>query len=331
MTMTLYDCAVMLAEARTGRGVAEICSWQLRRHGARDVQQPALWVWITRSFVNLVGRVDVRELSVAHIVRFIAEEKRQGKKPKTIRNHVAILRRVWKFAYTLQLTEKSPPPLDLEALVPAEKRCQLAWTPDQLKAVLEVIESRDAYPFKRKFRMVCGIPSVDWWRALILFLYHTAMRVGSALLLTPQDYIWNGNGHALVCVRESKTRKQEWREYVVPELIEAVNRIYDAGRQRLFPWPYTRTALNRQARAIFERALGPLPKGPCSLFHCIRRTAATVAAQEYGDNAAQLLLMHTTQRTTREHYIDGSKVVRRVPALPQLMETRSQQLELFST
>jgi integrase len=330
--MTIYDCAVMLAETRTGRQVAEICSRRLRVHqGLREVQQPGLWIWITRRFQGVVGEVDVAQLTVGHLVRFIAEEKRQGKKAKTIRNHVAILRRVWRFAYTLQLTEKPPPPLDLDALVPLEKPRNGAWSVEQLRAVIGVIEAQDAYPLRGRFSRVCGLSAVDWWRALVLFLYHTAMRIGSALLLTPADYVWNGNGSALVCVRERKNQKQEWREYAVPEMIAAVSRIYHPSRERLFPWPYSRTALNNQARAIFERALGPLPRGPGSLFHAIRRTAATAAAQRYGDGAAQLLLMHTTSKTTREHYIDASKIIRQPPVLPQLTEEKGRQLELFTS
>jgi integrase len=115
------------------------------------------------------------------------------------------------------------------------------------------------------------------------------------------------------------------------QMIAAVSRIYHPSRERLFPWPYSRTALNNQARAIFERALGQLPRGPGSLFHAIRRTAATAAAQRYGDGAARLLLMHTTSKTTREHYIDASKIIRQPPVLPQLTEVRGRQLEFFTS
>lgn len=325
--MNIYECALLLAHCKFGQDYNKAVSRKWRDR-IRGLSQAGLWLWISKRFQEATGLTRLEDISTWHLLRFIAEERKLGLKNKTIHNHVSIVRRIWKFAHTLQLCPNPPPTLDMSSLIPVERTVPTAWSEEQLRAVLRVIDEKITSLVPPRYAFVGKACAKDWWRALVLFLWHTAVRISAALELAPSDVTLNCNT-AIVFIRERKNQVMECREVTSLELVEAIKRIYDIKLPRLFFWPASRASLDRQARVIFEAALGPLPKGTCQLFHCIRRSAATAAARLYGPEAARSLLMHSSSRITERHYIDHKAIIRRPGPLPELTAKSCKEAQLL--
>lgn len=157
-----------------------------------------------------------------------------------------------------------------------------------------------------------SVPVADqhrWWRALILFAHHTALRVGNLL-----DARWSwldADGWLHVPASYYKQRKPGRRFYVSTAAREAAESIRSSD-DRMFAWSGSRSWLF----ACWRRINGGLPRHRRFCFKGFRRATLTWLAQR---NAlvARLVAGHRTLDVLEAHYIDRRVVVDLLEQLPR--------------
>lgn len=144
----------------------------------------------------------------------------------------------------------------------------------------------------------------DWWVSLWLAAYWTGARIGALLKLRIEDY------HE----PQQELRTRAWTEKsrrghrfpLSPQAAEWIGRVvaHDASRTLLWPWPYCRSWLNKEARRMVEAAGLPCPRESRQLFHRARRTCLSYCAA-VDEGIAQRQAGHSSLAITRRHYLDA--------------------------
>lgn len=181
-----------------------------------------------------------------------------------------------------------------------------------------------------------SVPPTRWWRAFLMVLYYTGLRVGTVLKLrwTMISTLDEGEGKCLrmpAAVVE-KTHKPLVK-FLHPQAVEAVQAIH-GDRELVFPWPHWQRhiadrheLLQREAGFPEDRWLSP---------HAWRRTHGTQMGRlgaRYGLKIAQFSLDHGDERTTSEFYVNlEAELILQLPLLEEETAAPSVgplQLELF--
>lgn len=221
--------------------------------------------------------------------------------PTTINTHLRHLLSLWRHAWKKRRVDELPRDVDF---LKEPKHIPEAWSTEEMARLLEAARHADGEMF--------GIPANQWFGALLLVMYDTGARLGSLLLLRTDDFSLE-SGEVLL---RAETQKQSADQYfrVHPETLEAVRAINPQLRE--FVWNYPQYNRNRM---IIYRALdrilnaAGLPTTARDKFHKVRRTSATVLADQLGEHEASKHLGHSSIEVTRR-YLDPSKIRRRVNA-----------------
>lgn len=210
-------------------------------------------------------------------------------------SHRAYLLSVWRYAVDLGMLEKMPRIKKLNEL----RHEPDSWTVDEVRRLVEAtaIFRGDEWP--------SPIPHDDFWRALLLVCYWTALRRGALFKLRLAD-VNLSTGWVYVQPQAAKNRHGK-KVRIGDDAIAAVRAIQSPPRELLFPWPIAQETIFRQFRQIQDAA--GLPDSPLKLqrFHKLRRTTATHAAIHAGMAAAIALLDHSGPEITKR-YLDPSKM-----------------------
>jgi len=121
-----------------------------------------------------------------------------------------------------------------------------------------------------------------------------------------------------LAAENTKTRTEQ--VFRLPDYVVAkIKELTWPPRELIWEWPYNRRYFWTVFRNKIAKPakLDPLPGERFGLFHKVRRTAASLAAAQGGVAAAQMLLGHSSARTTIEHYIDPRIAVSAI-TLPSL-------------
>lgn len=164
-----------------------------------------------------------------------------------------------------------------------------------------------------------GLATADWHRALIVYLYTLAARIGHAL-----DQRWADVDLAarVIYLRATGDKRRRARSKPITDSLAAhLHRLRHVGGERVFPLPCARSWLYAQWRRI-NAAAGL--SGKHRVFpHDLKRAALTQAAGIAGVDAftVQLFGDHASLATTTRHYVNPSARLARVAEqLPQPAE-----------
>jgi integrase len=169
-----------------------------------------------------------------------------------------------------------------------------AWTVDEFGRLLA--ECRNLPPRPR-------MPwRADWWTSLWLVVYWTACRVGALLTSEITDYHQAQQALSIRAPRQKNRRATIL--FLPPSAAEWVCRAigHEPDRRLLWPWPYSRAYLWRQARRIVTQAGLPCPKRGNQLFHRARRTCISYC-WAIDQSLAQRQAGHASPKLTERHYV----------------------------
>jgi len=162
------------------------------------------------------------------------------------------------------------------------------------------------------------LPRADFWTALLLVAWCTALRRGS-LLAIRQENIDLQRGSLYVPGDAMKNRQAQAFQ-LAPEAVEAIGHIWLPERELLFGG-VSFHFLNRHFGLLIDAADVPRSRHRGrNKFHRIRRTTATLVCARAGVSAASALLGHSDQYVTKR-YLDPRVAARHdvtnlLPALP---------------
>jgi len=171
----------------------------------------------------------------------------------------------------------------------------VAWT-------LEEIRRLSAAASNVPGRWLYGVPASLAWPMGISILWDTAARVGELCKALVSDVdldrrLW------LVPAANRKGRRR-WKSYRLhPETVGLIRRRLESGGEKLWPFPGHRRQLWQHLKRLLQSA--GLPDDRHHMFHCIRRTAESMAAAERGVEWAAACVGHGAE-VARRHYISPS-------------------------
>lgn len=244
-----------------------------------------------RRFRSAVGDLRVEEIDAERIAVFLHRLHDFTSNRHTIANHLAHVAILLRFAKESGYLSRIP----LLPRIARPKKVPRAWTFEQFKHLYETANRMEGRVGVQLARI--------WWPSLIAATYHTASRIGALLAVRWSDLDLS---RRLLVLRAETTKTKREQMFILPEYVVAkIAAMRWPRRDLIWQWPHSRRYFFRRFRMILRAArLEPGPGVRFGLFHQIRRTAATVAAMRHGLHAAQILLGHTSARTTIEHYVD---------------------------
>ena len=210
---------------------------------------------------------------------------------------------IWRYAHRKGYVETQPRDVD-EIRTP--KRNGDCWSVGELDRLLTVAASVEG--------TVAGIPASLYWPALIIFLTETGLRKGAALQVATSNF--DAEAGWIRAAWDTQKQKADQDLPLSPQTVRLILATQPAGRELLFPWPFTTATIDTRLRAFLKQA--GLPSGRRDLWHKLRRTCATFTADVAGELEAQKQLGHAGISTTRK-YIDVRKLRRaRIVDNPEL-------------
>lgn len=146
----------------------------------------------------------------------------------------------------------------------------------------------------------------SYWTSLLLSGYDTAARISALMACRIEDCCFT-NRTLRLRPENSKTNTEQILPIAVDTAAAIAAHVLGRDRSELI-WDYHHHPRRRfiHFRHLCESAMPPvvLPKGAC--FHSLRRTTATLIAQDLGIAQASALLGHSSQAVTAR-YIDQSR------------------------
>jgi integrase len=247
-----------------------------------------------RTLVNRLAAFLTREpmlsdLNETTVAAFLAQTVAEGLTPTTANSRLRIIRTLYRFAKR----KKFPVP-DLEDVdkLPVPKRLPKAWTMAEMETLLAACD--------RMTGRLMGVPESRYWKALILAIYDTGLRISAA-----REIRWNEIDFAtgvLFVPAERMKNLVEQTFTLHPQTIEAIVASLPPRRKLVFSWPFSKPhVLWRRLRKLLK--LAGLANDSRSMFHKLRRTCASHLASVAGNAAAIRQLGHQNEATIAR-YID---------------------------
>lgn len=186
------------------------------------------------------------------------------------------------------------------------------------RAVQRMPEAWDRHELRRLFhtarttkRTIWGLPGRVYWPALLGVAYDTGERIGAIMQLQLSDFDLPRRSVSY----RAEIRKGGYADAVGQlcrrstadiEALVAITRPMHSDSLFLLGSPST--LWKAYGRILADAGL---PCGPRCKFHRLRRTHATMVHAAGGDATASL--GHSNPQTTWRHYIDPTKLVRKLP------------------
>jgi integrase len=228
----------------------------------------------------------VTDLSDELLSQLMAAKLAEGRTPHTANSVRAKLCALWGWGAKRGFVKTWP---DVDALNEPES-IPTAWTAEQLPRVFAACDhaNRDMY----------GVPGSLWYRALLSVLWDSGERIGAIL-----EADWSRLSGEWLTIpassRKGKTRDKVYRLH--PETVALLHKMRTYHqRPELFPHDCSREQVSNRWRSMLKKS--GLPSDSKHLFHCIRRSVASHAAQAGGDATA--ILDHSDSKLTKKHYLD---------------------------
>lgn len=237
----------------------------------------------------------VAELTDELCSRYLESLLAGGQRASSVNGERAKLLAVWRFAVEKKLLAHDPRVRKL----PEDRDAPDAWSEAEQAAIL-------AAPLAMGWTHKIGdIPAGQWWRAILLVAYWTALRRSSLLRLRPCDIdLQTGWLTAPGSSIKNRTGK---RFRLGADCLAALRVIWNPARPLIFPVTNARR-IHPDFRALLKAAnVPPSTRLSNTQFHKIRRTVATLTAVRRGLHSACDLLGHSTTEMTRR-YVDSSKL-----------------------
>lgn len=233
----------------------------------------------------------------------------QDRSPETVNRRRGYLMTIWKHAYKRGHNSHEYWKADVPKAKQLKRR-PLAWSLADIDVMLRQADQvvvRESHPF-----------GPNHWRALILLLYYTGMRIRAALNL-PRSAL---RGRILMIPAEIQKDREELVFHLPNDLVTLMLGLSRPCEERhgrvlsemLIPWPWR---LDKVQLTFSRYILTPagLPDNDRRLkFHAIRRTVATLVAATRGEEAARDVLGHSSIEMTRRYIADPSTVDPSLPA-----------------
>lgn len=262
---------------------------------------------VRRLYADQSGMVQVSDLSEVLVVSHLKSLLAAGLSPSTVNTRRGALLTIWKHAYRKGFNENDPQRADIDRAMEPTRR-PVAWSIEHLKVMLQQAER-----IKRRGR--CNFGPREW-RALILLLYYTGLRIKAALQLRTCDLC----GDILTVPHSIQKDKEELRFRLPEHLVHLLRSLPRPEAERhgrkianyLIPWPW---ALHDSQAKLTHHILKPsgLPTDRRHKFHAIRRTVATIIAHRKGKEAARDVLGHSCLSVTEKYLADPSTVDANLP------------------
>jgi integrase len=157
-----------------------------------------------------------------------------------------------------------------------------------------------------------GITPAEWWTALILFIYNTGLRIGTALKLRWSMLVGN-----FLTIDGSIYKGGDGRQFTLSDrALEAIRplRELQSDYPKIFPWPYSESYLEKVRQKILKGS--SIDETRQFGFHALRKALASELAR-VNPIIAQIAMGHTSIRTTAEHYINSESFVESLNKIPQ--------------
>lgn len=262
--------------------------------------------------------VPINELTELLVCRYLAHTLRT-RAPATVNQRRDAIVRLWRFAHRRKLVT-DPPPADL-CRAPVVREEPTAWSLAQVQRIVDAAFRRSG--------TIGNCRSGDWWGALILTAFYSALRIGSLREIRPSDVDLETGW---LTIRGLSTKPKRFQTvHLPPVCINAIKRIHNSRRELLFFWPYTDKILYNGFVRILDSAGVPRSEGNQTLFHELRRTAVSFAAQVSLEDARRLA-GHQDAALTNRYYVNQRIAQARVrdvlPTLDTPNEPKDRQLYL---
>lgn len=251
------------------------------------------YVHTLRLFRDLLDREpmieDLTNMNLAALMQTLLAEELSH---VTVNHHLAHLKTLWRFAHEEGTVNDLPRMRKLKI----HKREPDAWSREEFGRILQAASEEKG--------TIGDIPARDYWPALLLVAYYTAIRRRTLFGLEWTDIEFETG---VLTVRPQLMKNRRGKRIKLPEsVLEALKRIEKPVRQFIFQTPWKDDAsLYRKMDVILIRA--GLPTGKRQKLHKVRRTTATLVAAHSGIHAAMAMLGHSEAYVT-ERYIDTTKM-----------------------
>lgn len=267
----------------------------------------------------------VADVDAERVAGYLAKLRQEpGRKPgskmrvETIRKHGACLKLALKLAVEWGYLDAAP-------IVKLPKAPKEKPQPMPLETFAKIYAACDSARHPKD----CGIPAPDWWRALLVLLSTTGLRIAEALELTWADVNLD-DGIAMLAGADTKGRRYA-TIYLLPTAIEHLSKIRQLSRPEVFPWNGSERLLWESFWAIQRAAGVSRPTKDAAQdaeafwgFHSVRKQFLTVNASRLSSAELMAVARHSSIATTLKYYVDaesGAKAAAgrlHVPELPEV-------------
>jgi site-specific recombinase XerC len=235
-----------------------------------DLDDDALLIWMR----SLMDRREPRPLSAW-----------------TINERVGRVRTLWTWLAKRGIVNTFPTCRRLPAPDPTPR----AWTKEELARLFAAADLEGG--------LTAGIPTRLWWKARLLFHWHTGERKGAVDQLRMEWVRLDAAPPvAVIPAFARKGRKKPGVYHLPPSLVEALRAIWQPVRELVFPFDRDPTMYWKIWNRLLKRA--GLPLGPKSKTQGLRISHASWIKKLGGDPTQALL--HSDPMTTAKHYLDAS-------------------------
>lgn len=251
------------------------------RHSVREDKRTALKLHLLPAF----GKLRLDQITTASIDSFIAAECSAGLRPKSVNNHLSMLRCSLAKAKDWGLLREVP---------------KICWLP--------VGEQRYKYLSPHEYRQLIYATPEGFWRTLITFLLHTGLRFGEAAALKWENVELDAENPVAHIVeaasrgRIEATKTDRWRDVpLIPEVVEAL-RAYPRRWPRVFARPADGAIVQPNATRRYIVRFCEQAGIRHVAWHTLRHSFATeLSARGAPLPGIQDLLGHTTITMTRKY------------------------------
>lgn len=262
-------------------------------------------------FERYLGRSPlVSDFKRTTVNQWIQSKVEQSVSPSTTRTRRNAILALWRFAFEQDLTEERPEKVRKVRLTAQVVK---AWSPAEMQQLLGYInEHVSANPLRK-----VNIVKRDYFRALCLVAYDTALRLGDLLTLE-RSMFFSQNGSWYVNILQGKTRRHVTCRISSATKL-AIDQLMSQGdpRTQIFPLWCRREQFYRTFKLIVSRS-----KIRPGTFRWIRRASTTHVELEYPGLGAEHA-GHSDSRVTFAHYIDRSQLSSRAVTPRPLVNTGS--------
>lgn len=264
-------------------------------------------VWEIQNTLNrwndATDDIAIRAITGEVVNRFLvflkSTKNRLGKpvSPNTIRKHLRNLKALLNHAKEKGQINSIPEiPMPKERLRNAKDQ----FTYEEIKSL---IAATDTFVGET----VNGMDAPAYWRALIVFVYSTACRIGT-VMAARWDWI---DGNTMEIASEFGV-KTSYVAMLNEEALKVLGEMRQSHKEsRIFPWPHDMRHLHRCLKKVVVAA--GLPEDRQFGFHAIRKHTVTEIAKREGVEAASKFAGHSSVEMTHKYYVDAVRICEGVP------------------